>query len=160
MRLLLRLDRNRNFALLFSLAAFFLLASAPQARGADPWTPAQILEPAELARQLANGERKPLILQVGFQTLYKQSHIPGAEYCGPARDAAGIAKLRKCVEKVPHTKEIVIYCGCCPFPECPNVRPAFAELKKLGFKNLRVLDIPQNFGEDWVRKGYAVAQGQ
>ena len=99
-----------------------------------------------------------MILQVGFLILYKQSHIPGAEYCGPARSPEGIAEHRKCVEKVPHSKEIVIYCGCCPWEECPNVRPAFAELKRLGFKNLRVLDIPQNFGEDWVKKGYPVAQ--
>jgi thiosulfate/3-mercaptopyruvate sulfurtransferase len=160
MRLLLRLDGNRYSAIVFSLAAFFVLASAPPARGADPWTPAQILKPADLARQLAGGERKPLVLQVGFQILYKQSHIPGAEYCGPARDPEGIAKLRKCVEKVPRTKEVVIYCGCCPFKDCPNVRPAFAELKKLGIKNLRVLEIPHTFGEDWVKKGYPVARGE
>ncbi len=158
MQLRLRPYRNLRPAFFLSLAALLTLASVRCARGTDPWTPSQVIEPAALAKQLAGGS-KPMILQVGFLILYKQSHIPGAEYCGPARSAEGIAKLRQCVEKVPRSREIVIYCGCCPWEECPNVRPAFAELKRLGFKNLRVLDIPQNFGEDWVKKGYPVAQG-
>jgi thiosulfate/3-mercaptopyruvate sulfurtransferase len=158
MRLWLRLYRNLRPAVFLPLAALLTIIPARCARGTDPWTPSQVIEPAALAKQLDEGS-KPLILQVGFQVLYKQSRIPGAEYCGPARDTEGIAKLRQCVEKVPRSRKIVIYCGCCPFNECPNVRPAFAELKKLGFKNLRVLDIPQNFGADWVKKGYPVAQG-
>jgi thiosulfate/3-mercaptopyruvate sulfurtransferase len=149
---------QRSFTIF--LAVIFALGSAALARGADPWTSAQMIQPATLAKELASSKTKPMVLQVGFLTLYKQAHIPGAEYCGPARNTEGIAKLRKCVEKISRTKMIVIYCGCCPWKDCPNVRPAFAELKKLGFKNLRVLDIPQTFGEDWVKKGFPVQSGE
>jgi 3-mercaptopyruvate sulfurtransferase SseA len=38
--------------------------------------------------------------------------------------------------------------------KCPNVRPAYSALKAAGFKNVRVLDIPENFHADWVAKGY------
>ena len=136
------------------LSAIFALA--PLARGADPWTPSQIIEPAALAKQLANAKNPPMIIQVGFLTLYKQSHIPGAEYCGPTSKPEGLEQLKKCVEKVSRSREIVIYCGCCPWKNCPNVRPGFEELSRLGFKNLRVLNIPQTFGQDWVKKGYPV----
>jgi thiosulfate/3-mercaptopyruvate sulfurtransferase len=148
--------RNYSRIKAIILAAFFALNSIPLARGADPWKSSQIIEPAALAK-LFTSDNKPMVLQVGFLTLYEQSHIPGAEYCGPARNAEGIAKLRKCVDGIPRARVIVIYCGCCPWKDCPNVRPAFEELSKLGYKNLKVLDIPQTFGEDWVKKGYPVA---
>jgi Rhodanese-like domain len=140
--------------------ALLALVLVPAARGAEPWTAAQLMEPAALAKELANAKTKPLILQVGFLTLYKQAHIPGSEYCGPASSPEGLKQLKKCVEKVSRSKQIVIYCGCCPWKDCPNVRPAFEELSKLGYKNLKVLHIPQTFGQDWVKKGYPVASGE
>jgi thiosulfate/3-mercaptopyruvate sulfurtransferase len=149
----------RRWNVLAVSAAFLALSFASLASAADPWTSSEILEPAALAKQLESSKTKPVIVQVGFFTLYEQSHIPGAEYCGPARSPEGIAKLRQCVEKVSRSKEIVIYCGCCPWKDCPNIRPAFEELKKLGFKNLRVLNLPQTFGENWVKKGYPVKSG-
>jgi thiosulfate/3-mercaptopyruvate sulfurtransferase len=150
-------NASRRWKILALFTALISFSLAPFACGADPWTPSDVLEPAALAKQLTSSKTKPVILQVGFFTLYKQSHIPGAEYCGPASNAEGMAKLRKCAEKISRTKMVVIYCGCCPWKDCPNVRPAFAELKKLGFKNLKVLNIPRTFGQDWVKKGYPVA---
>lgn len=117
-------------------------------------TSKELIDPATLARELKAPGNKPLLLQVGFQTLYGQAHIPGSKYCGPAFRPDGIAKLKECVANVPHTKEIVIYCGCCPWHECPNVRPAFETLSRMGFNRVKVLYIPQNFGRDWVQKGY------
>jgi thiosulfate/3-mercaptopyruvate sulfurtransferase len=157
MLLLLRLCRSPRSAMILSMATYFALGHASLAHGADPWKPSQILEPAALAKQLANSKAKPFIVQVGFLTLYKQAHIPGSEFCGPTMKPEGIERLRKCVEKVPRSQEIVIYCGCCPWKNCPNIRPAFEALSKLGFKNLKVLNIPQTFGLDWVKKGYPVA---
>ncbi len=92
--------------------------------------------------------------------LYAQGHIPGSEYCGPARSSEGIARLKKCVQDVPHTRSIVLYCGCCPWEECPNIRPAFEAMKTMGFSNVKVLYIPHNFGRDWAAKGYPVSTGE
>ena len=133
---------------------------APNENSAFSIPQKQLIQPAELKNLLAakSGD-KPLVLQVGSRMQFDQAHITGSEYVGPGSQASGLDQLKKRVASLPKDKSIVIYCGCCPWDECPNVRPAFAELKKLGFKNLRVLDIPQNFGEDWVKKGYPVAQG-
>jgi hypothetical protein len=47
----------------------------------------------------------------------------------------------------------VLYCGCCPWDKCPNVRPAYDALKKMGFLQLKVLRMNQDFARDWVEKG-------
>jgi Rhodanese-like domain len=161
----MKISQPKNLKTHFRLSSLFLAAIAalmlaPRALGADPWKPSQILAPTDLAKQLSTAKDKPLLIQVGFLTLYKQAHIPGSKYCGPTYKPEGIEQLKKCVAGVPHTRAIVIYCGCCPWDHCPNVRPAFAELAKMGFKNLKVLDIPNDFGKDWVSKGYPVASGE
>lgn len=102
---------------------------------------------------------KPLIIQVGSHVLYSQAHIPGSEYIGPASSESGIQQLRKRVEPLPRNELIVLYCGCCPWSHCPNVQPADAVLQAMGFKNVKVLYIADNFGTDWADKGYPVAKG-
>jgi len=62
--------------------------------------------------------------------------------------------LQQQLAKLPKDKEIVIYCGCCPFSRCPNARPAFALLQKLKFKNAKLLNLPNNLKVDWINKGY------
>jgi len=52
---------------------------------------------------------------------------------------------------------MVIYCGCCPFTKCPNIRPAFQQLKKMGFTNVKVLDLPVNLQTNWIAIGYPLA---
>ncbi len=54
----------------------------------------------------------------------------------------------------------MLYCGCCPWDRCPNVRPAAALLTSMGFTNMKVLHIANNFGADWVAKGYPTQKGQ
>jgi hypothetical protein len=76
---------------------------------------------------------------------------------GPASKTEGIADLHPAVASLAKSSAIVIYCGCCPMKDCPNIRPAYRTLKELGFNNLRVLDLPTNFHTDWVLKGYSVA---
>jgi thiosulfate/3-mercaptopyruvate sulfurtransferase len=49
---------------------------------------------------------------------------------------------------------VVIYCGCCPFSRCPNVRPAFELLKEMKFTMPRLLNLPHSLNDDWVSKGY------
>ena len=124
---------------------------------------ADLIQPAELAAELAAPQAgvasKPLVLQVGFRTLYDQAHIPGAEYSGAAGEDRGLLTLREHVAKLPRDTAIVIYCGCCPWSRCPNVAAAFTALRELGFTLLKVLYIPDNFGSDWVDKGYPVDKG-
>ncbi|PYQ37297.1 MAG: rhodanese-like domain-containing protein, partial [Acidobacteria bacterium] len=47
----------------------------------------------------------------------------------------------------------------CPWDHCPNVKPAVDALQKMGFRNVKVLYIGENFGSDWVNKGYPTAKG-
>ena len=120
---------------------------------------AQLITPDELARSLQSAKQKPLVLQVGPRTLYAQAHIPGAEFMGAGSSDAGQQKLRERVKSLPHNTAIVIYCGCCPWGNCPNMHPAYQLLHSLGFTNVKALYIADNFGTDWVSKGYPVAKG-
>ena len=114
----------------------------------------------ELVKSLQPPQKdRPLIIQVGSHVLYSEAHIPGSEYIGPAASDAGIQQLRKRVESLPRAKLIVLYCGCCPWNHCPNVKPAFDALEAMGFRNFKVLYIANNFGADWVDKGYPTAKG-
>ncbi len=119
----------------------------------DPWNKTQVIMPEELAGLLSNsGGKKPLVVCVGFDFLYKGAHIPGAQFIGPGREAKGIEALKKWAGGIPRSQEVVLYCGCCPFKECPNIRPAFQVLRQAGLKRLKVLYLENNFAKDWVEK--------
>ena len=108
----------------------------------------------------ATNTDKPLLIHVGSHVLYTQAHIPGSEYIGPASDPGALQRLRSRVESLPRNKFIVLYCGCCPWTHCPNMKPADDLLHSMGFTNVKSLYIPNNFGTDWVDKGYPVAKGE
>jgi thiosulfate/3-mercaptopyruvate sulfurtransferase len=118
-----------------------------------------LLQPEELAQMLRTSQ-KPLVLQVGSHVLYAEAHITGAEYVGAGGTSAGVDALRERVSKLKKDQPIVIYCGCCPWGHCPNIRPAYAELHALGFTQVKALYLPENFGADWVNKGYPVDKGR
>jgi len=134
-----------------------LAAIAAVAQQADPWKKSDLVEPEVLASQLTylSADYPPIIF-VGFPVLYRSSHIHRAVLAGPASKPEGIETLRQAVAKLPHDADIVIYCGCCPFDHCPNIRPAFSELRKLGFTRVKVLSIPTNMTKDWIDKGYPI----
>jgi thiosulfate/3-mercaptopyruvate sulfurtransferase len=120
----------------------------------------RLINPDELVKVLRSSKgEKPLMFQVGSHVLYSEAHIPGSEYIGPASSESGLQQLRKRVESLPRNKFIIIYCGCCPWGHCPNVKPADDALHAMGFTHVRVLYIANNFGGDWVEKGYPVAKG-
>jgi len=113
-----------------------------------------VVQPKELASHLAE---KPAVFHVGFNVLYRNSkHIPGAVYAGPGRQPEGLETLKAAVEKLPRDREIVIYCGCCPWDHCPNIRPAMAMLQQLGFHNVKALYLAENFKVNWIDAGYPV----
>src|SRR5437879_6752144 len=49
---------------------------------------------------------------------------PGALFHGPGASRDGIEDLKKWAQNVPRSQSIVLYCGCCPWNRCPNIRPA------------------------------------
>jgi len=117
-----------------------------------PWTNDQLLEPAVLAAQLTGDRDHAMILNIG-----KVEDIKGARHIGPVSKPENLEKLKSQVRSLPKNTELIIYCGCCPFAKCPNIRPAFATLKKMGFTNIKVLDIPVNLETNWTSKGYPLA---
>jgi thiosulfate/3-mercaptopyruvate sulfurtransferase len=122
---------------------------------------AQVMQPEELVLAMKSaGARKPLVLYVGPKSFYSQAHIPGAEYIGPVARPEGMEKLRARAASLPKDGPVVIYCGCCPWDHCPNIRPAFAELTKAGFTRVRVLYLATSFGANWVDKGLPVTKGE
>lgn len=152
-------------ALSVLIAASAAIVSVPVTRGdekqsPEPWTFTQIVKAAALAHELGdkNGAA-PTVVYVGFRTLFAGGHIPGATFYGSASSEKGLADLKKWADAIPRTTNLVIYCGCCPFQKCPNVRPAFTALSSMGFKELRVLVLETSFAVDWVDKGYPIQKG-
>jgi len=132
---------------------------APAARNSAGFEKA-LIQPAELVQELKEPEAKrPIVLHVGFEVLYRGAHVPGAIYAGPASTAAGLEALRRAAARIPRDREVVIYCGCCPMTKCPNIHPAYDALLKMGFRRLRVLNLPDDFAHDWAQKGLPVHKG-
>jgi thiosulfate/3-mercaptopyruvate sulfurtransferase len=142
----------------------FAVLSLPQA-GLAQWngnqiqpatalSPSALIQPSELVKALQSKKKQPVILNVGPRMLYLQAHIPGAEYIGPGSDPEAVKQLRARAQSLSHSSLIVLYCGCCPWSHCPNVAPAYSELQRMGFTNIKVLYIANNLGTDWVYKGY------
>lgn len=118
--------------------------------GSEPWADTDQMQPAQVAKDI----RGPLIIHVGFPVLYRATHITGSVYAGPGSKDEGLTDLRRAVEGQPRNREIILYCGCCPWDKCPNIRPAFAELHRIGHTNVKVMMVPTNFKTDWIDKGY------
>jgi thiosulfate/3-mercaptopyruvate sulfurtransferase len=116
-------------------------AASPPAQTDATIPPQAMLQPAELV-QMLNTSTKPLVLQTGSRT------------------SAGIEALRARVNGLNKDTLIVIYCGCCPWSRCPNIKPAYQQLRSLGFTNVKALYLAENFGTNWVDKGYPVAKGR
>lgn len=119
-----------------------------------------LILPEALAADLqAHRNPGPVILFVGFPVLYRGGHIPHAIQAGPCSKVEGLAALKQAVASLPRDRALVIYCGCCPFDKCPNVKPAYAALRGMGFSRVQVLDLPTNFHTDWVAKNYPIQKG-
>ena len=114
------------------------------------------VEPKDLAAQLEAAGGKPVLIHVGFAVMYRGKHIPQSIYAGPARNAEGLEALKKAVANMPRDREILLYCGCCPWDMCPNIKPALAALREMGFTRVKALMLPTNFATDWINHGYPV----
>jgi thiosulfate/3-mercaptopyruvate sulfurtransferase len=126
----------------------------------DPWSDNQLIEPQKLADILLDSLAvKPLILHVGVPFQFAIAHISGAKHTGMASRPEGIEALKKEVKELPRDKEIILYCGCCPWKNCPNIRPAFKVMQNVGFTKVKVLYISKNFQKDWINKNLPVDKG-
>src|SRR5450755_142705 len=144
--------KNKPFLLLLSIAFFTTIASSfdRQINDNEPWTSAQLESPVDLAKTINDPTAKqPIILCVGPGALIK-----GSIDIGPAKDSAKLARLKQQLDRLPRNADIVIYCGCCPFEHCPNIRPAFTLLNQMKFSNARLLNLEHNIKTDWISKGY------
>lgn len=165
---LLNCSRPAAVALLAFCAVLPVLAVIfPPQRGearqakAEPWSSAEILRPEDLAGRIGQKNAKsPVIVYVGFRTLFEGGHVPGAKFYGTGSTEKGLAELKTALASLPQSTDLVIYCGCCPLEKCPNIRPAYQALQKMGFTHLRVLALPTSFAEDWVEKGYPIEKGR
>ncbi|GAA4307953.1 rhodanese-like domain-containing protein [Compostibacter hankyongensis] len=140
----------------FFFACFLIVAgytARSQSASPVPWTQAQLVEPSVLAAQLQLPiSQRPVVIDVGPAGV-----ISGARVAGPAGEKEGLGRLKKMLADLPREKPVIIYCGCCPFEHCPNVRPAFQTLLSMGFRNPRLLNLPRNLKADWIDRGFPLA---
>ena len=118
------------------------------------WPDKHLMQTKTLVDILQNPRAaKPNIYNIGFV-----GNIPGAKKLAAASKEEGLAQLKSELKDKPKTSPIVIYCGCCPFEHCPNVKPAFTMLQKLGYTNAKILNLPTSIKADWIDKGYPMAK--
>jgi thiosulfate/3-mercaptopyruvate sulfurtransferase len=153
---------SRFMAALLSAAMLLFAANAFSAAKPAASIPLdKLVQPADFAAQLQDASAsKPLMLHVGFKTMFDQAHIPGSEYAGPGNTGAGLQVLRDRVSGLPKNTAIMIYCGCCPWSRCPNMAAAYDVLIELGFTSVTGMHINDNFGTDWVDKGFPTAKSK
>lgn len=139
--------KNLKFAFLLILTA---VSGMLFSQASDPWTSKDLIEPEALANMISNSKsQKPVIFNIG-----PLAGIKGAINIGSTNSKANLDKLSKALATISKDKMVVIYCGCCPFRNCPNIRPAFSMLKEQGFKKPRLLNLKQNLKVDWTDFGY------
>ena len=154
------LTPRQSLALLSALLLAAVAVSC-SAGGTEGWSGSDLVQPKELAAVLTRrGGTKPALLHVGPNVLYRNHRIPNSTYAGPAAKPDGLALLKSAVAGLPKDREIVIYCGCCPWSHCPNMRPAIDLLNGLGYSHVKALLIETNLSHDWIQPGYPTESGR
>lgn len=144
---------HRKVLLLF-FPVFIIIVTSFRVQQTEPWAPNQLMHPGNLAAIINHPATvNPLIISVGPGALIK-----GSVDIGPANDTANLGKLRQVLATEKKDREIVIYCGCCPFEHCPNIRPAFLLLNEMKFTHHKLVSLPHNIKVDWIDKGYPTTE--
>jgi rhodanese-related sulfurtransferase len=116
----------------------------------DNWEAKDLIEPSVLASMLNDKKAKqPVIFNIGVV-----EDILGSKNVGAASKKENSDRLKENLKGLRKNTLVVVYCGCCPFDKCPNIRPAFGMLKSMGFSNGKLLNIPNNLKQNWISKGY------
>jgi hypothetical protein len=148
-----------NFFLLSFLVAFFAIIGLSfyglkPTIDNEPWKSSQLMAPGDLAKMITDQNvKQPIIFCIGPGAIIK-----GSIDIGLAKDSANLAKFKQQLARIPKDADIVIYCGCCPFEHCPNIRPAFSLLNQMKFTRHKLLNLEHNIKIDWINKGYPVVQ--
>ncbi len=116
------------------------------------WTSDQLMQPFQLAQMMQNNKPLPVIYSVGPGAV-----IPHSVDIGSVKEKENLNEFKNQLGKLLKDAAIVVYCGCCPFDPCPNVRPAVATLKEMKFTNYKLLNLEHNIKTDWLDKGYPAA---
>ena len=144
------MKKNKYRIQIAVLTLLLLSVTAFVGKQTEPWTPEQLMPPADLATIINSPTgSKPLIISIGPAGLIK-----GAVYIGAVNKKENLNTLKQLLSKESKDKEIVIYCGCCPFKNCPNIRPAFSLLNSMRFTKHKLLNLPHNLKADWINHGY------
>jgi len=141
------------FQKLFAILILLFSFSDMLAQNRINWTEDQLMEPSELASIIKANKQIPVLFSVG-----PAATIPGSKGIGMVKEAENLQELKKQLSALPKETAVVIYCGCCPFERCPNVRPAIQLLKDMKFTNYKLLNLPHNIKIDWIDQGYPVEQ--
>lgn len=119
------------------------------AQGRFNWTNDQLIEPSELSAIIKSGKNIPVIVSVGPGAI-----ITGSKDIGMVKETDNLKKFKEQLDSLSKDAPVIIYCGCCPFEHCPNVRPAIQLLKDMNFTSYKLLNLPHNIKIDWIDKGY------
>ena len=130
---------------LFIYLSFFICYS----QNDEPWKNNQLIEPSELNKIIISQNQLPYIVSVGPGQV-----ISGSIGIGECRYEKNLTDFENHLSSISKDSEIIIYCGCCPFKDCPNIRPAFSLLNSLGYKNHKLLNIRNNIKTDWIDLNY------
>jgi len=141
--------KTKKIFLYFVFAFSALAFQQCKAQQPENWTKEELIAPAALAQKIEANKDLPIIYCVGPGVV-----VPHSIDIGMTGDEQNLQKFKDAIDKLPRGTDIVIYCGCCPFAKCPNVRPAVAALKEMKFTNFHLLDLPDNIKKDWIAKGY------
>ena len=118
------------------------------------WKKEQLMPTQELADKIrTNAKDKPLIFNVG-----PMDKIKSSVFVGIGTSASMGDKMKSTLSMENKTKPIVVYCGCCSYASCPNIRPAYDFLVANGYKNTKVLELPEGLKPDWVAKGFPMEE--
>ncbi len=118
----------------------------------DNWTQKDLIEPSALSAIIANPKaNQPQIFNIGVV-----DNIKGAINMGGVSEKENLGKFKTALSKLPKSTFLVVYCGCCPFERCPNIRPAVNLLKTMGFTNAKLLNLPTNLKQNWIDKGFPI----
>lgn len=142
--------RTKSFKNILPLL-FVLIALTAKAQNPVNWKAKDLMEPATLAKALTTGKNVPIIISIGPGAL-----IDGSVAIGPVNADSTLQQFKTHLQSIPKDKELVVYCGCCPFENCPNVRPAVAALQHLKFTRYKLLNLTNNIKTDWIDKGYPI----
>jgi len=135
-------------------ACILLVLSCQKATAQNPinWTSDQLIEPSQLAAIIKSDKQIPVIFSIGPGAI-----VPHSKDIGMVKEEENMKKFKEELSGLPRDTQIVIYCGCCPYEHCPNVRPAIQVLKDMKFTNYKLLDLPDNIKIDWINKGYPIS---